>query len=102
VVNGYTKDPYHGQFLEASSDVSMWLIGVVYTKEVRSPWTIFFIVRLLVPFGMFSLSIWIVLGYASMSSQFICLLVDYQQHLECDCVEDGAFVSFVMSMEGNK
>jgi len=29
-------------------------------------------------------------------------LVDCRQHLECCCVEDGAFVPFVVFMEGNE
>jgi hypothetical protein len=46
--------------------------------------------------------IWVVLGYASTSSRFVCLLVDCQQHSECCCVEDGVFVPFVVSMEGTE
>jgi hypothetical protein len=39
----------------SESDTSLWLIGVVCPKGMESPWTIFyFIVRLLVPFGIFS------------------------------------------------
>jgi len=41
------------------------LIGVVCAKEMGSRWIIFFfIVRLFVPFGMFSQSIWAILGYS--------------------------------------
>jgi hypothetical protein len=36
-----------------------------------------------------------------MSSRLICLLVDCWQHSECYCVEDGTFVPFVVSLEGN-
>jgi hypothetical protein len=33
----------------------LWLIGVLCVKEIESQWIIFFfIVRLLVPFGLFS------------------------------------------------
>jgi hypothetical protein len=37
-----------------------------------------------------------------MSIRFVCLLVDCQQHLECYCVEDGAFVPFVASLKENE
>jgi hypothetical protein len=37
-----------------------------------------------------------------MSSRLICFLVDCQQHLECCCVDDSAFVSFVVSLEGTE
>jgi hypothetical protein len=36
--------------------MSLWQISVTCVKGMESPWTIFFIVRLLVPFGMFSSS----------------------------------------------
>jgi hypothetical protein len=32
----------------------------------------------------------------------VCLLVDCWQHLECCCVEDGAFTSFVVSVKRNE
>ena len=33
-----------------------------------------------------------VLGYAYTSNQLICVLEDYQERLECYCVEDDAFM----------
>jgi hypothetical protein len=44
-------------------------------------------------------SIWVVLGYALASNQLICMLVDCQERLECYCVENGAFMPHVVSME---
>jgi hypothetical protein len=35
-------------------------------------------------------------------SRLVCLLVDCRQHSKCCCVKDGAFVHFVVSMEGNE
>jgi hypothetical protein len=53
MVGGLRKDPYHEQFF--GSDTSLWLIGVVFAKGMGSPWTIFFfIVRLSVPYEMYS------------------------------------------------
>jgi hypothetical protein len=46
--------------------MSLWSIGVVCVKGIRSLWNIFFsIVRLRVPYEMFFfLALWAVLGYA--------------------------------------
>ena len=50
--------------------------------------------------GSFFLHCEVVLGYAS--CRFVCLLVDCWQLSKCYYVEDGVFVSLVVSMEEKK
>jgi hypothetical protein len=83
--------------------MSLWLIGAVYVKGMGSLWTIFFfIVRLPVPYGMPSSVDFGCLALCLDSSRPIYELVDCQKRSKCCCVEDGAFISLVLSMEGNE
>jgi hypothetical protein len=58
VVGGPRKDSYHGQSLEATCHCGLMIVA--RAKGMGSPWIFFLIVRLLVPYGMFS---WVNLDY---------------------------------------
>jgi hypothetical protein len=47
-------------------------------------------------------SVWVVLSDAETSFQFARLLVVYREEGECCDLEDGAYLLFFVSMEGEK